>query len=94
MFNDSVTIVFTVTDANPDVRKEDIHWQFQPLMSNEYLTISHGLSFDHRSLTISNLLLNHSGNYTIFAANNAGTAVASVSLNVYGKVNKYDIKQI
>lgn len=87
MFNDNVTIVFIVMDANPEVRKENILWQFQPLMSNEYLTISHGLSFDHRSLTISNVHLNHSGNYTMFAANNAGTAAASVSLNVYGKAN-------
>ena len=86
----SVTLQFTITEADPPVRVENIRWQFStPLMDNP-LDITntssnhYQLSDDRRALTVNQISTAQQGLYTLFATNEAGVRSSSIRLLLEG----------
>ena len=92
----SVTLTFTISDASPEVRTENIQWTFRDLNGNNFniptnpltTTFSNlmGLfSSDRLSLTLSGLTNDFEGTYTMTATNEAGSDSATVELVIEGQ---------
>ena len=91
----SVTLTFTISDASPEVQKENIQWTFRDLNGNSFniptnLTTTFSslmgvFSSDRLSLTLSGLTNDFEGTYTMTATNEAGSDSATVELVVEGQ---------
>ena len=88
--DNSVTLIFSITKASPDVITEDITWEFQHIQQNDTIIVMasdrHQFLDDHRSLTINDLTTGDSGNYTITASNAAGMESSVITLDVQGTI--------
>ena len=84
LFNESITIAFTITDVVSPVNLLKILWQVKPLNSDTFRSII-PTSPDRLSLTIPNVQLSDRGMYKMSAENEAGADEAIVTVNVLGK---------
>ena len=97
----SVTLSFTISDASPEVQTDNIQWTFRDLNGSSF-TIPTNLpnnslittfsnvvgifSSNRLSLTLSDLINDFEGTYTMTATNEAGSDSATVELAIEGKV--------
>ena len=84
----SITLVFAILDASPDVMPSNVNWQFS---NNGVSTDINGsqhyqFSGSRRNLTINNLQHEDEGQYTITVSNEAGIDTLSVNLQIEGKL--------
>ena len=83
-----VTLSFMITNAYPDVPRNNIKWTFNNGQNISDITglTTNGFSFsmDLLSLSIVGISSRHEGNYTLTATNNAGNGQASIELEVEG----------
>ena len=84
-FNESITIVFIITNDYPRVKRNNITWLFKSLGSDVFKSIS-PTSPDHLSLTIHNVQLSDRGMYKMSATSEAGTDEGTVTVDVFGKL--------
>ena len=83
-YNESITIVFFITNDYPRVKHNNIKWLFKSLGSDMFKFIN-PTSHDRLSLTIPNVQLNNRGKYKMSAENEAGSDAATVTVDVFGK---------
>ena len=83
-YNESINIAFAITNDYPRVEHNNIKWLFKSLGSDMVKFIN-PTSPDRLSLTISNVQLSNRGIYIMSAENEAGSDVATVTVNVFGK---------
>ena len=92
----SVTLTFTISDASPEVQKENIQWTFRDLNGNSFnipinpltTTFSNlmgNFSSDRLSLTLSGLTNDFEGTYTMTATNEVGSDSETVELVFEGQ---------
>ena len=86
----SATLSFSITDADPPVKTENIRWErLTPVNEIIDITDSDSEHFqfakDRLSLTIVQLTDGQVGLYTLFATNEAGTRFNSIALVLEGE---------
>ena len=92
----SITLSFTILDASPEVQTENIQWTFRDLngsnssIPTNFLTTTFSnlmgvFSSDRLSLTLSDLINDFEGTYTMTATNEAGSDFATVELVIEGQ---------
>ena len=86
----SINLSFTIDSASPDVLPVNTVWKLRTVDAN-MTTLETGtryaFSSDRRSLVITNLTHEDEGQYTITAANAAGSGSFAVNLDIEGKNN-------
>ena len=86
LWNTSFTLTFTVTVSRPPITPNHITWEFISLSGvREVLPGSNSdphyvFSEDRRSLTLSSVRLNDTGQYILIANNDGGRAIASIQI--------------
>ena len=86
LWNTSFTLSFTVTMSRPPITPSHITWEFISLSGvREILPRSnsdphYAFSDDRRSLTLSSVRLNDTGQYILIANNDGGRALASIQI--------------
>ena len=86
LWNTSFTLTFTVTMSRPPITPSHITWEFISLSGvREILPRSNSdphyvFSDDRRSLTLSSVRLNDTGQYILIANNDGGRALASIQI--------------
>ena len=90
LWGDSFTIVFSISNAQPQVVPDGITWLFVPASGGNSTNLTRdtpdGFSFseDRLELTINSISLENEGMYTMKAENPGGANQASVSIEVRG----------
>ena len=90
LWGDSFTIVFSISNAQPQVVPGGIAWLFVPASGGNSTNLTRdtpdGFSFseDRLELTIDSVALENEGTYTMKAENPGGANQASVSIEVRG----------
>ena len=89
LWGDSFIIQFAVSLAQPPVDPDNITWTFRSTSGGEATTLvqsaRYSFSEDRKSLTISGIMLEDEGVYTMKAENPGGADAASAELEVRGE---------